>query len=536
MSISKKEWFWVLLVCVGLLALSSLPYMVGYASQDEQLVFSGVVADRPDYAVHLAAMHLGERGEWHYRLRFTTEPHPGKPVKQAYIALGHLARLCGLSLPVTFQIARLAFGLTALLAIYGLVALIFTARELRLLAFGLAAFGSGLGWLQWMVGWENSTVFSPIDFWFFDPYVFFGMMVFPHFSLVTTLNALVAALFLSQMAAFRWWKWLAISILTVMMQWIQPFAPLMIDISMTAVVLVRCVIDKRLWLRDLAGLGWVAVAQIPLLWINYQAFFSHPVWQGFSAQNITLTPPPIYLLFGFGVFWILAIPAILSLPTRLADEKEESPRMYGLWLSIAWCLAGLFLAYFPLLIQRRFLHAFTIPLAILAAFGFDIFFKWLGSFLVNIQRIRRLSSMSLVLLASISSLFLVLGLGLLISQRPPDFYDPVELVTALDWLANTAESEDVVLAEEETSQLAAVKGGFLLFSGHPMETVDYPEKRAVVESFYTGELGLHELRARGIRWVIYGPYEHSSLSAGVELPGFEQAYQNEVVTIYRVKP
>lgn len=69
-----------------------------------------------------------------------------------------------------------------------------------------------------------------------------------------------------------------------------------------------------------------------------------------------------------------------------------------------------------------------------------------------------------------------------------------------------------------------------------METVDYPEKRAVVESFYAGELGVHELRARRIRWVIYGPYEHSSLSAGVELPGFEQAYQNEVVTIYRVKP
>lgn len=42
---------------------------------------------------------------WQFRLLFTPETHAGVYCQPFYVALGHLARLVGLGLPLTFQVA-----------------------------------------------------------------------------------------------------------------------------------------------------------------------------------------------------------------------------------------------------------------------------------------------------------------------------------------------------------------------------------------------------------------------------------------------
>ncbi len=68
-AISRREWLWLAIASLGIVLLSSSAYLVGYQAENGELVFSGAVVDRMDYAVHLASMHLGERGEWPTRGR-----------------------------------------------------------------------------------------------------------------------------------------------------------------------------------------------------------------------------------------------------------------------------------------------------------------------------------------------------------------------------------------------------------------------------------------------------------------------------------
>ncbi len=72
-NVSKREWTWVGVAAALLLAFTTLPYLVGYKSQTPEMAFSGAVFNRGDYAVHMATMQSGARGEWLYRMRFTSE-------------------------------------------------------------------------------------------------------------------------------------------------------------------------------------------------------------------------------------------------------------------------------------------------------------------------------------------------------------------------------------------------------------------------------------------------------------------------------
>jgi hypothetical protein len=104
----------------------------------------------------------------------------------------------------------------------------------------------------------------------------------------------------------------------------------------------------------------------------------------------------------------------------------------------------------------------------------------------------------------------------------------------VDWLAKNGTSEDVVLASEPTSQLVAIRTPLRLYFGHEVETLHFDEKSQEVERFYRGEQAPVWLQAKGITWVILGPHETEWRGIPLEPAGVEIAYQNSLVTIYRI--
>jgi hypothetical protein len=120
--ISRTEWRWAISVSLAVVAFSTLPYAAGYLAQTSDLCFAGGVFDLEDYRSYLARMWQGYRGEWQFRSLFTPEAHDGAYFQPFHVALGHLARLTGLGLPLTYQVARVVFGFLMLLVVYRFIA------------------------------------------------------------------------------------------------------------------------------------------------------------------------------------------------------------------------------------------------------------------------------------------------------------------------------------------------------------------------------------------------------------------------------
>jgi hypothetical protein len=523
----RKDLLWIFLAATLILVWGSIPTWAGRRAETPSLLFRGIYFDEQDYAVHIATMQAGIQGAWAYKLRFTTEPHRPAYLRIFYVVLGHVSGWLRLDPERTYHLARWLLGYAALFSLYSLFRRIFPDRFWARLAFLFAALGAGLGWLQLITGWIPGE-YSPVDFWLIDAYVLFSLSLFPHFAFVTALMCTSLSLWLAYLASPRWQTlaWIALSAVGV--QLVNPIAFALVDAALVGAALFSWWSNRQFRAADLVGLLALAAAQIPLLAYNFSILNNDPIWSQFTVQNATLSPGPLYYVWGFALFWP---PALLG---GWAAFKSKSPTLGA---ALAWILAAFALAYAPFNIQRRFLHGITIPLSILATQGL-IALARRGEARPDEDRrsLARRKSLAVgyVLLASVSSIYLSLGQMKFMQTHPAQYFYPAALGEALDWLKANSPAGEFVLGAEQTGSLAAQKAGMRTFLGHPMETLAFEEKQSAVEAYYQGKLPDDWLDP-AVQWVFYGPYERALSADFQAAPDLELMFENEAVRIYAVK-
>jgi hypothetical protein len=542
--IDRAEWVWLAAMSTAILLLSSLPYFVGYRSETGGLLFSGAVVDRMDYSVHLATMHQGERGEWRYRLRFTGEMQQGAFVKSGYIFLGHLARWLRVSLPASYHLGRVFFGLLVCVLVYELAARLFEESVWRRLGWLLAVAGGGLGWLQSMLGWVPQPDLSPVDFWLVDAYTFFGMVAFPHFMAVAALVVWIILVGLDYLHRPANWQWIAAVVPAVLMQFIQPYAPLLADLALVGAFGLHALRNPHRRLKSGLFLASFGLLQLPVLLYNLTAFSVDSGWSSFTQQNITLSPPPVYYAWGFAPYWIPALAGGLWLVRRTvaaraqveqADRFQEDGAHLALAAVFTWCVGAMLLAYAPTSLQRRFLLVYTLPLGLLAAWGLrHVFLSWLNA--RGPEWLRRRPMLAPTLVAALACIYapvLALGQSLYVATRPAELFDPYAWVQAVDWLKANAGENDLVLATEQLSRLTAARAGLPVFFGHPMETLRYAEKSQQVLDYYSGNANQEWLFQTGVRWIMFTETDRYPQE---QISRLRPAYDYLGVKIYEVQP
>jgi hypothetical protein len=537
---SRAEWLWVICVSGVVLILSLIPYLVAYQVQTRDLAFNGAVLDRSDYAVHLATMQLGARGDWSYHFLFTHEPHPGAYVKLGYIALGHVAAMFRLDLPLVYQLARLAFGFSASLMIYMLLVMVFNEIYWRRVGFLLAVLGSGLGWMQLLLNWFPRTGISPVDFWLVDGYVFFSILTFPHFSAVITLVIGMIVAFMGYLKCGSTWLIACVMVFGVLAQTIQPYSIIIADIAIFGAFVGSSWQNRQFHWKDIGLLGAIALSQVPLFVYNSLIFQSGPVWEAFVAQNITLSPPPVYYLWGYFLFWPFVLIGMgkLLIILKAENDSRRVDNLPGLIAAAFWIIGILLLAYLPTVLQRRFMLGFTIPMSILSTYALkSSIFPWLDQRqAIGFKHWKGLVPVVLIAFSMISSLLLSTSTAMYAAQRPQELFDSKALVNAVDWLGLQAKQGDVVLSSEPSGLLVASKTGLPVFIGHPIETMNYQNKSIQVRDFYQGKISPDWMYQRGIRWVIWGPAEKALSSTGHWEIGLEKVFQDQDVFIYKINP
>jgi hypothetical protein len=367
------------------------------------------------------------------------------------------------------------------------------------------------------------------------------MLAFPHFLAVTALTILVIVAGLSFLIKPGIWQWPVAVGLVLMMQFIQPYAPALADLALSGAFALHALRIPGARLKSALFLGSFGLIQIPILWYNLAVFSSGSNWASFTQQNITLSPPPIYYLWGFAPFWVPAAAGVFWwLRHCLADNEPPATRQ--MWVAdlvisamITWSLGALLFAYAPTSLQRRFMFSYTLPLAFVATSG-------LRSVIVPWSKVRApawlrsrpmLVPVIMVALACIYAPILALGQSLFVATRPAELFDPLEWGEAADWLQLHAGEDDAVLATEQLSRLIAARTGLPVYSGHPMETLYYAEKSRRVQKYFSGDIGSEWLDDTSVRWVVFTSMDRLT---GVVPSYLHLVYERPGVKIFKVMP
>jgi hypothetical protein len=498
--VTRAELRWVLIASLIVLVFASLPTVYGWMLGDADHVFTGFVYNTEDGNSYIAKMRLGARGEWLFHLFYTAEPHDPAFVYSFYLLLGKLGAGLGLSMVLTYHIARVLLGLCLLLTVYFFVARFTSDLVTRRLAWGLVAVGSGLGWVLTLLGLTHWLGNLPLDYYVPEAYLFLVLYNLPHLALAESLLlwVLLWALRAFGGGGLRWCGYAAAAVFV--MSWIAPFYAGVLAAALGAYLLGLLVRRRRFPWREtgltaLIGLG----ALLPVAY-NAWVFAVNPAFATWAEQNLILSPHPAHYLLGFA---LLLVPAVWGAIKVIRDGDER-------WLlPVAWILAVPILLYLPFNLQRRMIAAVQVPLALLAAVG-----------LVAWVRARRWILVAFVAVASLSNLLLVLGNLGPIQQRTTPIFRPGNEVAALEWLDAHSQPGEVVLASFEVGNVIPARTDLRVFAGHGPETLHNAEKLAALQRFFDPDtddawrqslLGDYDLD-----YVFYGPDER-------ELGGWDPA-------------
>ena len=505
-------------LAIGVSLLTLVPYLVARQAAPPGWVFSGFLLNPYDGFSYLAKMRQGFEGSWLFVLPYAADPGRPALLFVFYLALGHLARLSGLTLGTAFHAARVLAGAMMYLAVYALLERLPLARAARWCAYALVLGISGLGWLGTAAGLAASDLLIPESV----PWV--AALVNPHFPLAA---AALTLGFLAALTPGSGWRAAGLAgAAGLVLGLVQPFVLATLWSALGVWAVMELVLARSggaaLGPARGAGIALIASALTGLPWVLYDAWLvlSHPVLRQWSMQNLTPSPSPVAYLIGFGP---LLIWAGLSL-IRARPLSEPALRLIALWAAL-----GFLLLYLPFGLQRRLTLGLAIPLAALSGLGIEQ--------AIRTPARRRLAVLGTLLL-TLPSLLLVAGAGVSSAASPSSatVLSQAEL-EAYAWMAAHLPAGSLVLATEPTGNRIPAYMNARVLAGHPFETPNAADQRAwIAQAFgWSGDPagGLRLLEQRGVDFVYRGR-EEAALGDPSWLAALIPVFTSGEVSVYAV--
>lgn len=491
-AITAHERRWLLWSSLVVLSLSLLPYLAcTVAAARGDAVFTGLLLNPPDGFTYLAKMRMGLEGQWLYHLPFTLERGPGALLFTYYFALGHLARLVELPLPVMYHMARLAGGAVMLWVLYRVVACITEEIALRRLMWWMVAFASGLGWVVLKFGLGYSYYYQQVISY---ASIFYGLVANAHFAVAL---ALMLSMFFEvlQQGSLSLVGVSKLCILSLALAVVIPFMPVVVNLAIGGTLIA-------IWWRDgrFPRTQFIAVFVAGLVTAAFLVFMQRqinadPTFTVLTTQAKTPTPGPLGMFLSYGLLWPFALVGMYSAWQRRSDWDL---------LLLIWIVLVVPLSYIPYHMQWRFLLGLQIPIGIFAAQGI------VRTLRTNWPRRLVVAATMLSSIYLVAHLIMSKGVVATATVHYPLTYLSTHEAAALDWLRNHVGKNDAVLAGPEMNFFVPAYAGQRVVAGHGVETFDAPRKSKLVSDFFAGTLdraGL--LRDLSIDHVVIGPRDRA---------------------------
>jgi hypothetical protein len=375
-------------------------------------------------------------------------------------------------------------------------------------------------------------------------YGYFTVMLFPHTCIGLTCLLLIFAFSLRFSEEARWPYLLGAALATSVLSAIHAFMIPVVALTLVGYWAYQFVRGNGSW-GHLLGLCTVWLTALPIVLYQYFVLVHNPVFAGWQAQNLTLSPSPWHYVLGYGVVLGLALPG--------GWWALHQPRRWP--LLVIWLLAVAPLLYAPSVFptQRRVIEGSGVALCLLAVPGLTHYVLPWGERLE--QRVRGLIGYNpterkecasfgrwlrvlLVALTLPSTLVVITSAGLAAAAGHPDTVVSRAELAAVEWLAEHSQPEETILASYELSGFIAARSGRRVFMGHWAETVNLQQKRAKVIRFYGSASDAERqrlLQDNDIRYVILGPRERAiGCFDPSQAPYLRAVFHTQDVTIYQV--
>lgn len=496
--VERREWVWAAGFAALVMALTTLPYLVGGLSQTRGWRFGGFVLGVDDGNSYLAKMGQGARGAWLFTLPYSSEPQRGVPLFELHLLLGKLAGPGHAAQVLVYHAARIAFGFALLLISYLFLAEFLPGVGHRRLGLALVALGGGLGWLLALMGLDHLFGSLPIDFYSPEAYTFLILYALPHL-------AAARCLFLLGLLMYLRGRGVAAGLLLFGASLIQPlsvllaWAVVLIDFALAWLLTHSRFIAKHPFgtlhpSRLTPHVLLTLLLSSPFVLYTLGLFSVDPILKQWNAQNILLSPHPIHYLLGYGVLLIFGVGGWRALSKRNPDLAR---------FVAGWAIVVPFMLYAPLTPQRRLIEGFQLPLVTLAVIG-----------LTEVIRPYRRWLSLLVLTVTLPTSALLLAGGMAAARAPAEpLFHPADQLAAFEWLARSAQPGQVVLSSFETGNVLPAYTPLVAYIGHGPETVFLAQKQPRVAAFYqpsTPQADRRRLLADGrIAFVLFGPHERA---------------------------
>jgi hypothetical protein len=464
--------FWTAIAAVIALLWANLPYLIGYANSTPTNRFGGFFLYEQDGYSYLAKMRQGAQGAWDFHLPYTSEDEyqTGGFVYPFYLVIGKL----GLDPAFLYHAARLIGSLGLLLALYRLLTRFISDQRWQMWAWWLLLFSGGWGLLYSFidahyVAYEliapDASIFSML---YGPPHIMIGaalLLIWINYTLdsfQTDRAQLPRRLLIAN----------GLGALTALSR--EAYGPAFAGIF--AAYLIALAIQRKSvpWREGLiAALSSITAGAYGVYLII--AFRASPGLAAWSAQNEFTSPMLIDLVLGFAPLLLLAALGIWLLRSH-APHTTQQPALVTRHSSLlfAWLVAGPIMAYLPIAISRRLIIGWQIPLSIFAAYG-----------LLRLWRKRRAFAIAASMIVLPTTLLIILGGATRVTAQQPPLYQSADELAALNWLGVNTTDRDVVLSEWDFGNLVPIYANARVFIGHPIETIDYQNKRALVDEFFT---------------------------------------------------
>ena len=503
--------FW--LVAIGVIILVALPYIWAADFWQGEYVFGGFLFNPIDSNSYLAKMRLGWEGSWQFSLPYTAEPGESTYLFLFYLFLGQVAKASHLNLVLTFHLARVGGALLMLFSMWRFFSVSLQESRLVKVAFALAAFGSGMGWLASFFG-----VFTA-DLWVAEAYPFLSAYANPHFPLALTILMWV----LTPYSEHSWpqgtlTRALFTGLAGVALGIVLPFGVLVAGIVLAGLGIWQLVEGVQILKSPfLSRLVWFMAGASLFLIYDFWIISTVPGLRDWNAQNLTPSPSPIIFVISFFPALLFGIPGILS----LLQIKEEKHRVL-----LIWFLAGIILLYLPIGLQRRLMIGLMIPLAGLSALGLQYLAH--GSFR------RQLGLAGLLFLLAVPTNLVVLLAGIHgVLTHDSLFYLTSTESRGLSWLDEHTPNSALVLAAPEMGLFIPAYSGQRVIYGHPFETRQAEKMERLVVRLFNGSADLEDLTYMdNIDYIFFGPRE-AQLGEPNFLMDFDIVFREENVAIYQ---
>ena len=522
--------------------LTTLPYIIALLRTPAGFVFTGVLTAYDDTFAYFAWMQQGKNLQLLMCDPFTSELQPCQFFLPLWSILGFITRVTGLSIPLTFHIARLFSSLLLLVTAKSVVGLVTKSRARLRYTLWLYGTSGGLGWI--LFGLKNrANLFGgaagsgSVDLDLPEAIAFRSMFAQVHFCVGIALVSGAIALFFRALVEKKASRALIAGVLTSILAVIHPYMVVVVcGVSGSALLLLpltRKETNRRnIYYSSFQAAVVFVLGVMPgvayLIYLNR----SNEVLREWLRVTDTFSPPVWEYALGFGLIGVLGIGGLALIWTI--------PSQYGRLLSI-WIIVQALLLYFPVSFQRRFVEGLQLPLSVAASAALFALANRIGTG-INRKSYRRFILISAILFASITNIgFLVgqiVGRGVGTGGNDPRRYLSNELMTAFDWLRENSATGAVLFASYMTGNVAPSTTGMRVFLGHYAQTLRSDEKGPLVIQFYSNAASDDEIRKvfaeHRVRYVIYGPFERALSNAFVPAAWFRVAYRAGDITIFEL--